>query len=494
MRHAQASTVATATVEMHAALSSGIKKPSEPLAERPTERHSEVRIPHVAAPVGWSVQDAMRATGILEEESCEETHDPLFDDIYPNQNTQALSSPHTLTAPTSAIPPAQPAMVSTGMVSGFGSSFGTPQGMIPLPGIPGGGLSPNEYIPLMHLYALTQDADRFLEYHYEALRDASVTEKQPGRRILQGCLTPLDGSTQHANLWYKREDLTASRAYKLRGAFVGMGRVLQSNPHSGILAVSTGNHALGVLYAASLLKPKRVNIVVPHNTLEKKLAGIRQRVTDCQNLGIDAQVTLQGETFDDAKRWALQQADADHNQDYYLDPYGNPWVVSGQGTIGLELYRQIKHVLTTTSNIKRVSIVCPIGGGGLLAGIATAFRLATAWDSHLQQVSVQFVGIRLEDLTASYGDAIKVKVVASGNQRLFERFGIPIVNVTNTHLMAGMLGVYLDLGDQVEGSSGVTHQVTMSRSELLPTEEHLVVCILSGGNVGSFPCETSPPA
>jgi threonine dehydratase len=130
----------------------------------------------------------------------------------------------------------------------------------------------------------------------------------------------------------------------------------------------------------------------------------------------------------------------------------------------------------------------------LLAGIATAFRLATAWDSHLQQVSVQFVGIRLEDLTASYGDAIKVKVVASGNQRLFERFGIPIVNVTNTHLMAGMLGVYLDLGDQVEGSSGVTHQVTMSRSELLPTEEHLVVCILSGGNVGSFPCETSPPA
>lgn len=428
-------------------VASSSTRPTEPRVHEPLSTsmrvasQAHVRLPHVAAPVGWSVQDAMRATGILEDipdalsTEQEDTHDPLFDELYAQGTTPAVEGSVTVGAEVSQ---------SLGQGTGFGISFGTTQSMIPLPGIPGGGLSPNEYIPLMHLYALTQDADRFLEYHYDALRDPRVTEKQPSRRILQGCLTPLDGSTQHTNLWYKREDLTASRAYKLRGAFVGMGRVLQSNPHSGILAVSTGNHALGVLYAASLLKPKRVTIVVPHNTLEKKLASIRQRVTECQALGVEAHVTLQGETFDDAKRWALQQADTEHPQDYYLDPYGNPWVVSGQGTIGLELYRQIKHVLTTTSGIQRVSVVCPIGGGGLLAGIATAFRLATAWDSHLQQVSVQFVGIRLEDLTASYGDAIKVKVVAAGNQRLFERFGIPIVNVTNTHLMAGMLGVYLD--------------------------------------------------
>lgn len=441
------------------------------------------RMSPVSAPVGWTEREAMRATGVLDDvthttapaaaspETEAEEDDPLFDPYARQAPMGAATSPAT----------------GDRLMDPLGLSAAG--GVIPIPGVPNGGLAPSEYISLMHLYALTQDADRLLERHHEVLRhptaQSTVGDTTNDRRLWHGSLTPLDGSRQHANLWYKREDLTASRAYKLRGAFVGMRRVLESNPEAGILAVSTGNHALGVLYAAKLLRPSRVRIVVPNNTIEKKLATIRERVAELAATGVQAEVLLQGNTFDEAKQWALELSES--ASDYYLDPYANPWVVSGQGTIGLELFRQVKTLLLEQPDVEEVCVVCPIGGGGLLAGIATAFRLATAWDVRLQQVLVRFVGIRLQDLDATYGDAIKVKHVAAGNQRLFERFGIPSLEVTNAHLLAGMLGVYLDLGDRVEGSSGVTHQVVMSHADLLPSDKRLVVCILSGGNAPALP-------
>ncbi|MBY0404257.1 MAG: pyridoxal-phosphate dependent enzyme, partial [Cyanobacteria bacterium] len=84
-------------------------------------------------------------------------------------------------------------------------------------------------------------------------------------------LTPLDPSQMMGNLLYKREDLTLTKAYKLRGAVVGMAYALETLGYQKFLTVSTGNHALGVLKAAELLKPQQIRLVVPLNTSPYKL-------------------------------------------------------------------------------------------------------------------------------------------------------------------------------------------------------------------------------
>mgnify|MGYP002779671625 CR=1 FL=1 len=157
---------------------------------------------------------------------------------------------------------------------------------------------------------------------------------------------------------------------------------------------------------------------------------------------MDASVLYIGDGFDEARQWALNlQGGGDA---YYLDPYSNPWVVAGQGTIGLELYRQLAPLLADRPEIREVVLLSPIGGGGLLAGTALALKFASAWDARFRDVALRFVGLPLASLQSQYGDAIKVKDVASGNRMLFE-------------------------------------------PAWAPSPERLTVCLVSGGNVGVFP-------
>ncbi|MDX2085619.1 MAG: pyridoxal-phosphate dependent enzyme [Candidatus Melainabacteria bacterium] len=356
------------------------------------------------------------------------------------------------------------------------------QGQISLPGGPGG-LSTAAYIPLMHLYTSILEAERILTPYRSLLR------LRPDPHQVHATLTNLDASSRTPYLYYKREDQTATRAYKLRGAFVCMARAMETQGYQRFLCVSTGNHALGVLKAAEVLRPESARIVVPVNTAKHKLQKIQSRVQDLKDQGVNASVDLQGRNFDEARQWAMDQSDGD----YYIDPYSNPWVVAGQGTVGLELYRQVAQLLEhNQSLVEELVLISPVGGGGLLSGTATALQLASAWDPRFQSIRVHCLGLRLAGQETRYGDAIKVKEVAQGNQMLFQVLQIPLWPVDDTTMAEGMRFVFDDLGAMVEGPSGATCVPTLQVADYQPSCKRWVVCLLSGGNVSHFPGGTTP--
>lgn len=353
-------------------------------------------------------------------------------------------------------------------------------GRIRLPGFPAG-LSIQTYLPLVHLYAKVLEASRILDRYRDALRldghDTLVGETV-GLESSQAPLTALTPSKLMPHLYYKREDQTVTRAYKVRGAVVGMAKVMESGHADRFLAVSTGNHALGVLKAAELLRPKAVRLVVPANTATLKLEKLHEAIDGLNTQGVQADLLFKGETFDEARTWALsQQAPGEA----YLDPYNDPWVVAGQGTLGLELLSQIGELLKQHP-YEEVVVVSPVGGGGLLTGTAASLKLGSAWESAFRNVNVRFAGQRLDDYNSPLGDAIRVAHMAEGNKTLLDALQVPLREMSNANMSQGMQFVQTDLGVKVEGASGGAVYPALAEADFKPSAQRLVISVLSGGN------------
>jgi hypothetical protein len=316
----------------------------------------------------------------------------------------------------------------------------------------------------------------------------------------EGPLTPLDPSQMMGNLLYKREDLTLTKAYKLRGAVVGMAYAMETLGYQKFLTVSTGNHALGVLKAAEHLKPEHLRLVVPYNTSAYKLALLKERIEALQDGGVPCALLVEGNTFDEAKGWAMQNRS---DGEYYLDPYQDPWVVAGQGTLGLELAQQVLDFLDinsedgmnepassqqgmmqnpmtqdnpeapatgTLGNFKKLSfthlhLLSPVGGGGLLAGAMVGLlgglkekTLALPCPQRLLLENLlnhtQCHGVRLSDLNAPSGDAIRVQSEATSNQEVLDFFSVERSLVQEEEMVKGQAFVHYDLSSPVEGASG----------------------------------------
>lgn len=346
-------------------------------------------------------------------------------------------------------------------------------GRIRLPGFPAG-LSVQAYLPLVHSFAKVLEASRILDRYRDSLRLLSDAETdQP-----QAPLTALTPSTLVPHLYYKREDQTVTRAYKVRGAVVGMAKLMESRNVKKFLTVSTGNHALGVLKAAELLLPESVRLVVPSNTALVKLEKLKKAIHGLNTQGVQADLLFRGDTFDEARAWALaNQAE----NEAYLDPYSNPWVVAGQGTLGLELLGQIQTLLQQ-GKYEEVVLIAPIGGGGLLTGTATALKMGSAWESAFRNVDVRFLGLRLADLNAPLGDAIRVAKLADANQAMLDALNVPVRTMTDAQMAKGVEFVQCDLRQTVEGASGGTVNPALSDDAYRPSEKRLVISLLSGAN------------
>jgi threonine dehydratase len=371
----------------------------------------------------------------------------------------------------------------------FGSSHqpaNTPaideHGRITLPGFPSG-MAVESYLPLVHQYAKILEASRILDRHRNHLRQYEPIDPNPG----QAPLTPLVPSRLNPHLFYKREDKTITRAYKVRGAVVGMAKMMDSLGVRRFITVSTGNHAMGVLKSAELLRTDSVRVVVPTNAAPLKLERLEAVLKTLQQKNVKADLIQVGQTFDEAREWAMSQTDGvDGEPEAYLDPYGDPWVVAGQGTLGLELLYQIGQVLTEAERDGRpyeeVVVISPVGGGGLLTGTATALKMASSWEPAFRNVSLRFLGLRLASLDSELGDAIKVAKVADFNEACLQALGVPLRPLTDAEMRQGMDFVHADLGDRVEGASGGAVSPALVDAFNYPTAKRLVVSIISGGN------------
>ena len=167
--------------------------------------------------------------------------------------------------------------------------------------------------------------------------------------------TPLDFAPQlsgrlHNRVLLKREDLQPVFSFKLRGAYNRMRKLSDAERGKGVVAASAGNHAQGVAMAARALGVK-ATIVMPRTTPQIKIAAVK---------ALGGKVVLEGDSFEAAAAHAAKLVEALGM--VYIHPFDDPEVIAGQGTVALELLRQLSGPLDAI-------FVC-VGGGGLCAGIA----------------------------------------------------------------------------------------------------------------------------
>ncbi|MDP6675812.1 MAG: threonine ammonia-lyase, biosynthetic, partial [Gammaproteobacteria bacterium] len=195
--------------------------------------------------------------------------------------------------------------------------------------------------------------------------------------------TPLEPAMQLSqrldnNVLFKREDLQSVFSFKLRGAYNKLIQLQPAELARGVICSSAGNHAQGVALAARELGVRSV-IVMPELTPTIKINAV-------ESLG--GEIILHGVTYDDAYDQALKVAD--EQQLTFIHPFDDPEVIAGQGTIGMEIHRQQSGMID--------AIFVPIGGGGLIAGIALYIKSLSP--------DIKIIGVEPED-SASMAAAIE---------------------------------------------------------------------------------------
>lgn len=308
--------------------------------------------------------------------------------------------------------------------------------------------------------------------------------------IEAGCITPLVESKNLPMVFYKREDLTSIKAYKVRGALYQMSKIVKSYSNDvtvlrklHFVAASTGNHALGVLKAAEILKVSNVTICISENVTEFKKEKLNSLVSKLQERGMNAKLVIKGENFDQTNKIAKELVEIDE-YGFYIDPYNTHKAVAGQGTIGLELLSQLENKSKTLKNFDRleeITVIVPIGGGGLISGISCALKSGLNEFPRLKHLKLNVVGVSLEDLNSKYGDAIKVESFGAHNNVYIRHLVDLQLKMDDSDMKKGMDLIEKDLGVSVEGASAGTLTPVL-KNLVKPSEKNLVICILSGGN------------
>ncbi|MFE5567676.1 threonine/serine dehydratase [Amycolatopsis japonica] len=180
-----------------------------------------------------------------------------------------------------------------------------------------------------------------------AVRRPTVADLEAAWEVVSGHLVPTPLNTAYGDgpaIALKLESLQPTGSFKVRGALNALATVPQDIP---VITASSGNHGLGVAFAAGLTG-RPVTVVVSENASPAKVSALRAS-------GVD--LIQSGESFDDAETYALRLA---AEGAYYISTYNDPYVIAGQATIGYELGEQIDGEIT---------VLCGVGGGGLAAGL-----------------------------------------------------------------------------------------------------------------------------
>jgi threonine dehydratase len=269
-------------------------------------------------------------------------------------------------------------------------------------------------------------------------------------------------------VYLKCENLQRTGSFKVRGAYTRIARLSGAERARGVVAASAGNHAQGVAFAAGLLGTS-ATVVMPERAPLPKVEA---------TLGYGASVILHGSTVEDALAEALRFSSA--TGAVFIHPFDHPDIVGGQGTLGFEVIEQCPGVRT---------VVVPVGGGGLAAGITVAVRSLDP--------SVRVVGVQAEavpGLIASVARGAPVRVTGSPTiadgiavQRpgdipftILAEAGVEVVAVSEAALARALL-LCLERAKQVVEPSGAAGVAALL--EGLGDIEPPAVVVLSGGNI-----------
>ena len=284
------------------------------------------------------------------------------------------------------------------------------------------------------------------------------TELVKASKLVPGC-----------DLYLKPENLQVTGSFKVRGAYYKISQLSDSEKSAGVIACSAGNHAQGVALAARE-NHIQATICIP--------AGAPiQKVEATKSYGAD--VVLVKGVYDDAYAKAVEiQKETGKT---FIHPYDDEDVIAGQGTIGLEILEEMADV---------DAVVVPIGGGGLISGVAFAVK---ALNPNVKVYGVQAAGapsmeravhehqqLTLESVS-TFADGIAVKHPGDITFQMCQQYVDEIVTVSDDEIATAILALIEQQKMVAEGAGAVAVAACMFHK--LPVEGKKVVCVVSGGNI-----------
>lgn len=273
------------------------------------------------------------------------------------------------------------------------------------------------------------------------------------------------------NIYIKREDLQPVYSFKLRGAYNAMAQLTQEQRDQGVVTASAGNHAQGLAMSAKQLGVK-ATIVMPKITPDIKVASVKAR---------GAKVVLKGDAFDEALQYAYQLVE---EKGYtYIPPYDHQEVIAGQGTIAVEMLRQHEGHID--------AIFVPVGGGGLIAGIA-------AYVKYLRP-EIKVIGVEAEDsacLKAAldagervvleqvgiFAEGVAVAQIGEEPFRIAQHFVDDVITVNTDEICAAVKDVFEDTRAVSEPSGALSLAGLKKYIQTTGAEHETLLCINSGAN------------
>ena len=292
---------------------------------------------------------------------------------------------------------------------------------------------------------------------------------------IESSLTPAKRLSQRLNnnILLKREDEQAVFLFKLRGAYNKIYALDAASKVQGVIAASAGNHAQGVALAGQRLQVP-TTIVMPGTTPGIKVDNVRR---------LGGQAILQGDSYDEASRYA-QRIAADQGLSF-IHPFDDPFVIAGQGTIGMEILRQHADPIA--------AIFVPVGGGGLIAGIA----------AYVKQIrpEIKIIGVEPEDAptlhhalqagrpvcldhVGLFADGVAVQQIGTEPFRVVKDLVDEVVLVSTDQICAAIKAVFEDTRTVAEPAGALA---VAGISQYLATHDGLqdqtYVAILSGANI-----------
>ena len=301
----------------------------------------------------------------------------------------------------------------------------------------------------------------------EELRDAARTIEGVAVRTP---LLPVDELREKlgVEVWLKPETLQRSGAFKLRGAYNFLAKLSAAERGKGVVAPSSGNHAQAVAMAAKLFGA-RATVVMPTTVSPAKRAG-------AERLG--ARIELAGTNT--AHRMDRAMEIVREEGQTLVPPYDHPWIIAGQGTAGLEIVEDMPEVGT---------VLVPVGGGGLSAGVAAAVKLSApnarvigvepAGAPKLSRARAAGKPVRL-DATESLADGLMAVEVGSLAFAHHQRYMDDVVTVPDDALIGAMRFLFDRMKLVVEPSGAITLAALLAG---VVRGRGRTVAVLSGGNI-----------
>jgi threonine dehydratase len=310
-------------------------------------------------------------------------------------------------------------------------------------------------------------------------QDVTLKDVEEAAGVLAGVIrrTPLDtsrtlGELSGMDLYLKMENLQRTGSFKLRGAYNKISSLTDSERRKGVVAASAGNHAQGVAHAATLLDT-RSTIVMPETASPAKIDATK---------GYGARVVLHGSSFDETVEMAKRLSTKEGST--FVHPFDDPKVIAGQGTVALEML---------DSQPDLGALIVPVGGGGLIAGMAVAAKALSPKTRVIGVQSQAYPGMYMAFKTArivpfkaeeTIADGIAVRHPGKLDYKLIRRLVDDFVLVSDTRIAEAEFLMLERMKTVAEPAGAVG--VAACLAGLVKAKGERCGVVVSGGNIDMY--------